>query len=129
MGSFRKISSVQLHISIALFLSFHTAPARAQNVATGVISGQVTDQQAAAIPGALLKLSDLATNSSSSTTTNEAGRYTFASVPPGDYELTVTKEGFAVSKMTPFKVEVGQSLSMNVLLQVGQSTTIVEVQE
>jgi len=129
MGSLRKISSAPLHTCIALILSFHSVPARAQNVATGVISGQVTDQQGAVIPGALLKLSDLAINSSSSTSSNEAGRYTFASVPPGNYELTVTKEGFAISKMTPLKVEVGQSLSMNVLLQVGQATTIVEVQE
>src|SRR5215831_5641939 len=129
MGSLRKISSAPLHTCIALILSFHSVPARAQNVATGVISGQVTDQQGAVIPGALLKLSDLAINSSSSTSSNEAGRYTFASVPPGNYELTVTKEGFAISKMTPLKVEVGQSLSMNVLLQIGQATTIVEVQE
>src|SRR6516164_6789211 len=129
MGSLRKISSAPLHTCIALILSFHSVPARAQNVATGVISGQVTDQQGAVIPGALLKLSDLAINSSSSTSSNEAGRYTFASVPPGNYQLTVTKEGFAISKMTPLKVEVGQSLSMNVLLQVGQATTIVEVQE
>src|SRR5215469_8990700 len=129
MGSFRKISSVQLPVCIALFLSFHSAPARAQNVATGVISGQITDQQGAAIPGALLMLTDLAINSTSSTSANEAGRYTFASVPPGNYELTATKEGFAVSKMTPVKVEVGQSLSMNVLLQVGQATTVVEVPE
>src|SRR6516162_8859070 len=129
MGSLRKISSAPLHTCIALILSFHSVPARAQNVATGVISGQVTDQQGAVIPGALLKLSDLAINSSSSTSSNEAGRYTFASVPPGNYELTVTKEGFAISKMTPLKVEVGQSLSMNVLLQVGQATTVVQVQE
>jgi hypothetical protein len=104
-------------------------PATAQNVATGNISGQVTDQQGASVPGAKVNLTETATNSTIATTTNEAGRYAFPTVPPGTYDLSVTKEGFAQSKLSAQKVDVGMALTMNVSLQVGQATTIIEVQE
>ena len=101
----------------------------AQNVATGAISGQVTDQQGAAIPGVKVSLTDTSTNSTNFTITNETGRYTFPTVPPGTYDLTATKEGFALSKLLAQKVEVGMAMTSNIAMQIGQATTIIEVQE
>ncbi|MBV8842871.1 MAG: carboxypeptidase regulatory-like domain-containing protein [Bryobacterales bacterium] len=111
---------------IALFLS--SIAAHAQNVATGAISGQITDQQGAAIPSAKVTLTETSTNSTSVTNTNEAGRYTFPTVPPGTYDLTVTKEGFALAKLVAQKVDVGMALTMNLAMQIGQATTIIEVE-
>jgi hypothetical protein len=123
MRSSKKVFSMW----ILIFLSLGAARAWAQNAATGVIVGQVTDQTGAAIPGANVKLTEVSTNSTTNTTTNEAGRFTFPTVPPGTYDLVVTKEGFALTRLPAQKVEVGMALTMNVALELGQTSTIVEV--
>ena len=94
----------------------------------GTITGQVVDAQNAAISGAEVKLSDTTTNSVRTALTNDAGRYTFSSVPPGTYELTITKSGFAASQLRAQTVEVGQALTLDVKLQVGATNIVVEVQ-
>jgi hypothetical protein len=104
------------------------APDWAQLSSAGTVSGLVTDQQNAAVPGAEVKLTDTSTNSSQSTITNEAGRYVFATVPPGVYQIEVGKEGFARAKVTGKKVEVGTVLTINVSLEIGSTLTMVEVQ-
>jgi hypothetical protein len=123
MRSSKKFFSV----CIVIFLSLAAGRAWAQNAATGVIVGQVTDQTGGAIPGASVKLTEVSTNSTTNTTTNETGRFTFPTVPPGTYDLVVTREGFALTRLPAQKVDVGMSLTMNVALEVGQTTTIVEV--
>lgn len=102
-------------------------PARAQSAATGSVSGEVTDPQNAAVPGAAVRLTDLGTNAIRSTTTNDAGRYEFANVPPGRYDLTISKAGFSQSKVSAQTVEVGLNLTLNAVLQVGATATTVEV--
>ena len=58
------------------------------NPLLGSISGQVTDQQSAAIVGAEIKLVDPSTNTARTTTNNDVGRYSFASVAPGTYDVS-----------------------------------------
>lgn len=94
----------------------------------GTITGQITDQQGALIPGAAIRLADPTTNSVREATSNDVGRYTISSVPPGDYILTVTKEGFTAAKLAGQHVDVGAVLTLNVPLAVGAATTTVEVQ-
>src|SRR5437868_13555244 len=76
-------------VSLALLAGLLAPSAWAQS-ATGTISGLVTDQQNAAIAGAEVKLTDVATNTFQHTTTNEAGRYNIVSVPPDVCNLTVS---------------------------------------
>ena len=58
-----------------------------------VLRGRVFDQNRAAIPGALVSLSTPGLPSTT-TTTNQLGEYSL-SLPPGEYQITVTAEGFA----------------------------------
>src|SRR6202163_2378475 len=113
-------------ISLALFASLAAPPAWSQ-AATGSIEGQVTDQQNAAVAGAEVRLVDVSTNTTQSTTTNEVGRYTFISVPPGVYNVTVSHPGFTQAKVQGQKVDIGMSLTLNVTLELGATSTIVEV--
>jgi hypothetical protein len=99
----------------------------AQATSTGTVNGQVTDPQGAVVAGAEVKLIDVQTNSARSTTTNEVGRYTFVNVEPGVYDVSVSKEGFSQAKVAAQKVEVGLALTVNVPLQVGATSTTVEV--
>jgi hypothetical protein len=102
-------------------------PAWAQATSTSSVTGQVTDQQNAAIPGAEVKLIDTATTSTLTTTTNEAGRYIFINVSPGIYDITISRSGFARAKVMGQKAEIGSTLTINVALEIGATTTVVEV--
>jgi hypothetical protein len=108
-------------------LSFSTTPAWAQTTSTGTISGQVTDQLNAVVPNAEIRMVDATVNTVLTTTTNEAGRYIFVNVSPGVYDLTISHPGFTQAKVLGQKVDVGLVLTLNIALQVGSTSTTVEV--
>jgi hypothetical protein len=112
---------------LGAIVGFFAVQAWAQSTATGTLSGQVTDQQNAVVAGAEVKLFDPQINTARTTTTNDAGRYSFINVPPGVYDLTVTKPGFSQAVVAAQKVEVGLTLTVDIALQVGSTTTTVEV--
>src|SRR6266567_131674 len=114
-------------ISLAVFLSLSAISAWAQSTSTGTVSGQVTDQQNAVVAGAEVRLIDVQTNIARNTVTNDAGRYSFINVAPGSYDITVGKPGFSQAKIAAQAVEVGLTLTVNVPLQVGSTSTTVEV--
>ncbi len=95
--------------------------------ASGSIAGVVTDPSGASIVGAEVKIQDVTTNSSQTTTSNESGRYVFISIVPGVYNLTVAKVGFTTAKMQGQKVDIGGAMVLNVTLEIGATTTMVEV--
>ena len=91
------------------------------------ITGIVTDSTNAAIPGAEITLTDLGTKVALTASTNEAGRYIFPSLDPGAYSITVIKQGFAKSEIPRQEVEVSSTLNLNFKMELGTSTTTVEV--
>ncbi|HLH16101.1 MAG TPA: carboxypeptidase-like regulatory domain-containing protein [Bryobacteraceae bacterium] len=119
-------SSLFTGLAVGILLTGSSLPVWSQ-AATGTVSGQVTDATNAAIPGASVKLTDTATNNSLVTQTNDAGRYIFVNVPPGTYDLTVSKTGFSAYKAAKQSVEVGIVLTINPRLEVGTTATTVEV--
>ena len=108
-----------------LFFSTSSAWAQAD---VGTIVGQVIDPSGAAIVGAEVKIVEPTTGATQTVSTNETGRYIFASVPPGSYDVSVTKMGFTQTRVAAQKVSVGLSLTLNITLQVGATSTVVEVQ-
>src|SRR5262249_5737742 len=48
-------------------------------------------------------------------------------VPPGTYDISVSKQGFSSAKLSAQKIEVGLVLTANLSLQVGATSTTVEV--
>src|SRR5579862_1694471 len=61
---------------------------------TGSITGAVRDNTGAVVAKAEVTLTSAGTRTALKTTTNEAGEYLFAAVPPGTYDLTVSAVGF-----------------------------------
>ncbi|HVN10132.1 MAG TPA: carboxypeptidase-like regulatory domain-containing protein, partial [Patescibacteria group bacterium] len=114
-------------LSLICILALSAAPMFAQATNTGTIVGQVTDPSGAAVAGATVTLTDTATNIARSTATNNDGRYTFVNVPPATYSVTITAKGFRAAKLSDQKVQVGLQLTLNVALQVGATTEVVEV--
>ncbi|MGH9477095.1 MAG: carboxypeptidase regulatory-like domain-containing protein [Terriglobales bacterium] len=101
--------------------------AAAQNATSGAVSGQITDAQGKAIVGAVLTLTNTATNGVTPTVTNSQGRYAFSNLLPGTYSLTVKKSGFKSASVANQLVTVGKNLMINVPMQVGEATQTVEV--
>lgn len=98
-----------------------------QATASSSIVGQVTDSTAAAIPGADVTVIDLSTKAARTTSTNEQGRYIFVNLAPGTYSIAVTKQGFSKSEVASQQIEIGTTATLNFKLELGTSTTTVEV--
>ena len=116
----------RLHVLAAL-LCCAASPAWSQTSTAGTVAGQVVDEQNAAIPAAEVKVTDISTNNSLATTTNGDGRYVFPQVPPGNYNISFVKQGFASYQVNGQHVEIGQTLTINAALKVGSTATTVEV--
>lgn len=93
----------------------------------GSISGEIHDAQGAVVPTAEISVTNTATNVSRKTTSNEAGLYSFPSLPPGTYEIRVTKPGFRTATSTNVEIQVQQNARLDFELVVGQVSEAVEV--
>ena len=98
----------------------------AQSASSTSIAGIVTDSSGAAVVDATVKLTDRATNTPRSTNTNDQGRYFFADVTSGDYEIAVSKTGFRNTK-TIVTANVGLALTVDLKLELGAVTETIEV--
>src|SRR5215470_14252332 len=89
-------------LSALLFITlFLGAPASlAQATSTGSVTGIVTDPSGAAVADATITLTDKGTNTPRTTQSNEAGRYVFVNIDPGDYSISANKTGFRVAKLS-----------------------------
>ncbi len=95
MISIFSTSTIRVFKSALIVLAIASVTASAQSVPnSAVLSGIVTDEAKAMIPGATLTLSENA-RVIKKTKSNDSGEFSFGEMPFGKYELTVTKEGFA----------------------------------
>ncbi len=116
-----------LLLGLLCLLAFTATPAFSQATSSSSLAGLVTDEQGAAIPGAVVRLVSASTGSAQTTTTNESGRYALVNIAPDIYAITVTKDGFAVFKVNSQKVDVGTAMTINPVLKIGTTSTTVEV--
>jgi hypothetical protein len=85
----------------------------------GVVTGIVQDPSQARVSGAQVTLTHIETGTSLKTTTNEAGVFRFPSVPLGSHELRVDFAGFKPYIQGDILVETGQTVRVDVQLEVG----------
>ncbi|HEX8736590.1 MAG TPA: TonB-dependent receptor [Pyrinomonadaceae bacterium] len=95
---------------------------------TGQISGTVTDPNGAVVQGASVTISSQETGLSRATTTTGDGIYSFQQLPPGNYEIAVSANGFAryVARVV---INITQTTTADVQLAlVGVDTNMVNVE-
>src|SRR5215472_15569705 len=95
---------------------------------TAGLQGTVKDPTGALVPNATVEISGPALiGGSRKVETDTAGAYRFAQLPPGDYNLTVTAQGFATLRQAAIHLDVGRLPTLDLSLQVGTATQTVEV--
>jgi outer membrane receptor protein involved in Fe transport len=86
---------------------------------TANIGATVTDQSGGLIPDAQVTVASLDTGSQRASVTDERGRILIPQLPPGRYQVTVTKEGFETLVRSGITLTVGQSANFTLSLIVG----------
>ncbi|HKQ79254.1 MAG TPA: carboxypeptidase regulatory-like domain-containing protein [Blastocatellia bacterium] len=112
---------------LSLFILTFSTDCFGQTASTASIVGEVTDANGAVVAKAAVKLVDKATGAEKTTATDSAGRYVFAAVEPGSYDLTVTAQGFRTAVTTGVKAEVTKVATIDVSLQIGGAAEQVTV--
>jgi hypothetical protein len=120
-------ASLMLRLTFAMALVAAIAgPARAQS-SNGTLHGTVADQGGAVLPGVTVKLQSPATGLARDVVTNASGVYVFNFLPAGEYVVTAEMSGFKSARRPDVKLEIGQSLELNLKMEVGQLTEEVTV--
>jgi hypothetical protein len=126
-GYVKKIGVFFFFAGLFLIFSTISQPASAQTVTTGTVIGTVTDPSGAAVLDATVALRSRATNGQATQKTNAAGQYTFVNVAPGDYQISVKKDGFRTADVPSLTVEVAKSYTVDVKLELGAASESVTV--
>jgi len=111
-------------LTVAVLLGCTLAPAQ---TVTGSITGTITDPSGAVVPGAQVVAHNVDTGVNTPTMTNGAGDYRIQFLPIGKYTVTIEAKGFDTATIPAFQLEVLQSPTFNIKLQLGSSSTTVDV--
>jgi Carboxypeptidase regulatory-like domain len=109
----------------AIFCLLLTSNAVAQGY--GRISGAVTDPTGAVIPGAVVTATQVSTGAKTEVKANDQGGYTFPSLAPSLYNLSVTAPGFSGYIQKQLLLQADAAVTQNVVLKVGDTSQTVTV--
>ncbi len=94
---------------------------------SGRITGHVTDATDAAIAQVKVTLVNEATGATRDTPTNGTGDFSFVQVPVGTYRVEFDLTGFKKNVRRGVSLDINQVLSLNMVLQVGETREVVDV--
>jgi Carboxypeptidase regulatory-like domain/TonB dependent receptor len=112
---------------LLLSLSVYCCALRAQTT-NGSITGRVTDPSKASVPDAKVGAVNTGTNFRYESTTNGAGEYTLANLPPGTYGFEVEKTGFKKLIRPDVILHVQDALAIDFEMAVGSLSDSITVQ-
>jgi outer membrane receptor protein involved in Fe transport len=113
-----------------MFLFAITAPSiAAAQSQEGRILGTVIDQSGGLVKGARVTITNVDTGVARALETNDAGDYVAPSLPPGVYKLVVEATGFKKIERTGIRLEVAKDIRLDLTMQPGSVSEVVEVTE
>ena len=115
------IRAVPLFLLLSALLSAQTP--------TAAVNGSVADSSGATVPEARVTILNQDTNIATQRTTAADGSFTITNLLPGRYTLTVEKAGFKKVALPVFKLDVNQTLTQQITMEVGASSETVTVSE
>lgn len=110
-------NAIKLFIGMAALLL--VSRVQGQNAATGALAGTVTDVSGAVVPGAQIQVTNEATGEVRRVTSQPDGLYAASLLPPGNYRVEVSKQGFKTFIFPRVTIGVTETATLNVKLEVG----------
>src|SRR5579864_9010610 len=111
---------------VLILFAFFSLPARGQ-VAGGAITGTVTSESGAPVPGVQISVKEVSTGLARNSTTNAAGLYNVPDLSAGSFEMTVSASGFVTQVWTSITVTAGVERILNVGLKAGKAEPAVRL--
>ncbi len=93
----------------------------------GSINGTVTDSSGAAVPGAKVMATEVATGTVRDTVSSGAGEFLFNDIPQGAYNIKVDASGFQTEQINGVQVLTGKIYTLPVKVSVAKQATTIEV--
>ncbi len=118
-----------LLLTVFLLLTAHCSlltVAHAQS-ASATLSGAVTDQNRAAIPGATITILNTATSLQRQATTNDEGYFVVPLLSPGTYIISARRDGFAPLDIPNVILNVGDQKALQIQLKAGDVNATVTI--
>ena len=118
-----------MSLCLLLFLFLLASPAAYGQAASGTasVSGSVLDPSGAVMPGADVEVRNVGTNITRNLQSNDVGRWEAIGLPPGDYEMRVSKQGFATLLRKGITLSVGERALVDLTMQVSSTATTMTV--
>ena len=126
----RPLRPAGMFLTLALaitFLLFSTLLLAQTNVGNGSVQGTVTDPSGAVVSGAKVTITEKSKGVAIVRTSDSKGSYTSGSLIPGVYSVRVEAPGFKTTEV-PVTVQVDNTATANVKMEVGQTSQVVEVE-
>ncbi len=120
-------STLSIFLFAASFQFFLPVAALSQGETTSGIVGQVSDATGAAVPGAMVTITNKETGLRRSAKTDESGRFNFPQLKPGAYSVQVQAAGFEPQRNDEVSASLGQKQTVDFLLKVAQAKESIEV--
>lgn len=112
----------------AALLIFSAGAVVAQTqVSAADLAGTVVDPNGAAVAGATVTARNSATGISRTVTANDAGEYQIIGLPPGEYEVSAEAATFKKTVISPVRLTVGQSATLEIRMELGTQDVVVNV--
>ena len=120
--------SIPMLLVVLGFFICPSAQMTAQD-ATGRIIGVVTDPSGSVIPNARITVTNVSTGVANKGMTADDGSYQILLLPIGSYQVEAEAPGFRKTVVMAEQLEINQSLKVDLKLEIGSATEIVQVQE
>src|SRR5215471_19127670 len=116
-----KLQTLSPLILIGLLLTAYAQEFRA------TVNGRVIDPSKAVIPNATVTVRNVETNETATVTTNSEGNYTVSFLKPGVYSITAEAPGFKKYTRDRQELQVSQTATIDMQLEVGATSEAVTV--
>jgi len=115
--------SAKIFLIVVAACLAHRASAQTTN---GLITGVITDSSGAAVPGARVVVKERRGMLRTATSVGN-GYYIVPQLPPGTYDISVTKQGFAVVNRANVSLQVNQNATLDFKLTVSSVSQTIQV--